>query len=298
VRRVEHLVVHVVAYLAVCTLLVLIWAMTSGSFEELGKIAEHPQKIDNFGFWPVWIIIGWGAGVVIHAGFVLATVPRTVLNARERRREERERQRRREATARMVSGSVRSLRDLGSQIVHRPSTGRRFVVVMFTDIAGSTPLAEEMGDEEWGRVLSKYRAIVRETFEGFGGAEVGTQGDGFLVQFDDPVAAVRTAIELQRALERPVDGSVRLPTRVGVHVGDALDEGDDLVGRVVNLAARVTAAAEPGEILVTEPVADQLGTEFTLEDRGLRPLKGVAQPRHLLAVRWKGRVARHLRSAQ
>jgi class 3 adenylate cyclase len=57
------------------------------------------------------------------------------------------------------------------------------------------------------------------------------------------------------------------------------------VGRVVNLAARVTAEAEAGEILVTEPVADELGDHLIVEDRGLRPLKGIDRPRHLLAVR-------------
>jgi len=63
------------------------------------------------------------------------------------------------------------------------------------------------------------------------------------------------------------------------------DDGD-LIGRVVNLAARVTGEAEPGEILVTEPVADYVGGELRLRDRGLRELRGVAQPRHVLAVVW------------
>jgi len=60
----------------------------------------------------------------------------------------------------------------------------------------------------------------------------------------------------------------------------------DLIGRVVNLAARVTGEAEPGEILVTELVADYVGGRLQLEDRGLRDLRGVPQPRHLLAVDW------------
>jgi class 3 adenylate cyclase len=55
---------------------------------------------------------------------------------------------------------------------------------------------------------------------------------------------------------------------------------------VINLASRVTDEATPGEILVTEPVADQLVGKLELEDRGLRELKGLSQPRHLLAVKW------------
>jgi class 3 adenylate cyclase len=75
--------------------------------------------------------------------------------------------------------------------------------------------------------------------------------------------------------------------RVGIHAGEAVAEDNDLVGRVINLAARVTDAAEPGEILITEPVADHLSPGVPLVDRGLRPLKGFAQPRHLLAVAWQ-----------
>jgi class 3 adenylate cyclase len=71
-----------------------------------------------------------------------------------------------------------------------------------------------------------------------------------------------------------------------VHAGEAVDDEGDLVGRVINLASRVTDEAKPGEILVTEPVADQLVGKLELEDKGLRPLKGVSQPRHLLAVKW------------
>src|SRR5207244_8120990 len=75
--------------------------------------------------------------------------------------------------------------------------------------------------------------------------------------------------------------------RVGIHAGEAVADDNDLVGRVINLAARVTDAAAPGEILVTEPVADHLSPGVGLMDRGLRPLKGFAQPRHLLAVAWQ-----------
>ena len=65
-----------------------------------------------------------------------------------------------------------------------------------------------------------------------------------------------------------------------------MEDDGDLVGRVVNVAARVTAETNPGEILVTEPVADYLGGQLRFEDRGLRELRGLTQPRHLLAVRW------------
>ena len=77
-----------------------------------------------------------------------------------------------------------------------------------------------------------------------------------------------------------------LENKIGIHAGEAVEDDGDLIGRVVNLASRVTDEANAGEILVTEPVADYLGSHLRLEDRGLCPLRGVAQPRHLLSVVW------------
>lgn len=160
---------------------------------------------------------------------------------------------------------------------------------MFTDIARSTPLAEALGDEAWAGVLADHRRTVRELLDVHDGREVSTQGDGFLVTFDQPQAAVTTAVALQRTLaeRRPADDVVP-HVRIGVHAGEAVGDGDgDLVGHTVNLAARVVEEARPDEILVTEPVADHLDTSVRLVDRGLHHLKGVSRPRHLLAVVWQ-----------
>ena len=118
--------------------------------------------------------------------------------------------------------------------------------------------------------------------------EVGTQGDGFLVRFDTPDAAVSCAVDVQRQMAGGRAGGAFVPElRVGIHAGEVVTDDNDLIGRVINLAARVTEAAEPGEILLTEPVADHLTPGIALADRGLKPLKGFAQPRHLLAVAWE-----------
>ena len=164
---------------------------------------------------------------------------------------------------------------------------RRWVTVMFTDIANSTTLTEALGDDEWSRFLARHRATVREAFRDRGGSEVGTQGDGLLVRFTSPADAVLCAIDIQRKIEELRDGGGLVPrVRIGIHAGEAVEDEGDVVGRVVNLAARVTSEAAPGEILVTEPVADELAGRIELEDRGLRPLRGVQRPRHLLAVLW------------
>ena len=160
-------------------------------------------------------------------------------------------------------------------------------MVVFTDIARSTPLTEAMGDDAWAAVLSEYRQQVRDIVEAHDGSEVGTQGDGFLLRFESPDAGVDAAIDLQRRLaERRDGGSFTPDVRVGIHAGEAIDDDADLVGQVVNLAARVVDAAQPGEILVTEPVTDHLRPGHVIVDRGLHDLKGISRARHLLAVRW------------
>jgi len=166
--------------------------------------------------------------------------------------------------------------------------GRQWVAVMFTDLVGSTGLAEQLGDTTWHEILASHRKAVRQCVHEHQGAEVGTQGDGFLVRFETPDAAVACAMSLQRQMDEGRRAGSFVPElRVGVHAGEAVADDNDLVGRVINLAARVTDAAGPGEILITEPVADHLSPGIALVDRGLRPLKGFAQPRHLLAVAWQ-----------
>ncbi len=169
------------------------------------------------------------------------------------------------------------------------SGGRRqWVTVLFTDIASSTSLNAAIGDDEWSRFLAGHRAMLRTAFRHRGGTEVGSQGDGLLARFASPADAVLCAIDIQRSIEETKEaGGIAPLVRIGIHAGEAVgDDEGDIIGRVVNLAARVTTEASPGEILVTEPVADELADRIQLEDRGLRPLRGVPQVRHLLAVRW------------
>ncbi len=164
---------------------------------------------------------------------------------------------------------------------------RKWVTVMFTDIADSTSHNERLGDDEWRRVLIEMRTLVRTAIKDRNGSEVGTAGDGLLARFGSPADAVLCGVDIQAELDSARTTSEFVPeVRIGIHAGEAVEEEGDLVGRVINLASRVTDEATPGEILVTEPVADQLVGKLELEDRGLRELKGLSQPRHLLAVKW------------
>jgi class 3 adenylate cyclase len=163
----------------------------------------------------------------------------------------------------------------------------RYVVAMFVDVVGSTGLNEALGDAGWVRVRERLRETLGECFSREGGWVVNTAGDGILARFDHPNSAVCAAVEIQRRLDQERHETGFAPSvRIGVHSGDAVEDGDDLIGSVVNLASRVTGAAEPDQIIVTEHVADHLDPSFDTEDRGIHSLKGVARPRHLLAVRW------------
>lgn len=159
---------------------------------------------------------------------------------------------------------------------------------MFTDISGSTRLVAELGDEAYSELIASHRRTVRELLGHHRGREIGTQGDGFLLRFPSPQDATDYAVRLQRVLaEQRRHGTTTPWVRIGVHAGEVIARDGDVLGRMVNIASRVADTAAPGEILITEPVADHAGPGLRYDDRGLRELRGVEAPRHLLAVRWE-----------
>jgi adenylate cyclase len=287
---VQAFVVHLFASIAVCGFLAATWALTSGSFSELSELARDPTLSRKLGFWPVWVFLAAAASLVVHLGFVVAKLFGNRARRRRRKAAERAAERATRAGTQVGAALAEMLRSLAARRRDRkpPTQGpvKRWVAVMFSDIVDSTRLTEEVGDEEWTGVVARYREFVRAAFAARGGEEVGTQGDGFLVQFPNPSDAVLCAIDMQRDIEGVAAAGLGLQLRIGVHAGEAVHDDGDLLGRVVNLAARVTGEADPGEILVTEPVADYVGGRLELRDRGLRELRGVPQPRHLLAVVW------------
>jgi class 3 adenylate cyclase/tetratricopeptide (TPR) repeat protein len=151
------------------------------------------------------------------------------------------------------------------------SSVRSIATVLFTDIVGSTERAMALGDRRWRELLGRHHGVVRERIARYGGQEIGTAGDGFLALFDAPTAALLCAASIRDAL-RALD----LEIRAGVHMGE-VERGDkDASGVSVHIGSRVAAIAEPGEILVSSTVRDaQAGSDFTFEDRGRHPLKGV-----------------------
>jgi class 3 adenylate cyclase len=247
--------IHVAVFAAVNLLLVVLWLLVGGSPEVLARPLEGAR---DHGLWPFWVAAIWSPLLVLQVGLTLAL----------RRRKRRRRQDRRRP---------------------EPQTGPRWITAMFTDIAGSTRLADELGDDAYSEMIADHRRTVRSLVRQHRGEEVGTQGDGFLLRFPSPQEAVGCAIDLQRTLaDQRRSGESVPPVRVGAHAGEVIAAGDgDVIGRMVNIASRVADAAGPDEILVTEPVADHAGPGILTEDRGLRELRGVEGPRHLLEVRWR-----------
>ena len=115
------------------------------------------------------------------------------------------------------------------------------VTLLFTDIVGSTALLHEIGDA-YSEALDTHREALRAAFADHGGAEVGTQGDGFFVAFSRASDAFAAARQGQHALTDPVR------VRMGLHTGEPQLAGDDYVGLDVHRAARIAAAANAGQV--------------------------------------------------
>jgi class 3 adenylate cyclase len=161
-----------------------------------------------------------------------------------------------------------------------PEPTRVLSTVLFTDIVGSTERAAALGDRRWREVLNVHDELARRLVEEFGGRLVKTTGDGILATFDGPGRAIRCAAALRDEL-----AGVGVRIRAGLHTGEVELRDEDVGGIAVHIAARVMAAAAPGETLTSRTVQDLVvGSDIVLVDRGAHPLKGVAGPWQLYAV--------------
>ena len=162
-----------------------------------------------------------------------------------------------------------------------PQTDRVLMTVLFTDIVGSTKRAVELGDQRWRDVLVAHAAAVRGEITRFGGREVKTTGDGFLVTFSGPSRGIRCACAIRHRLRQ-----FGIEIRAGLHTGECELIGDDVGGLAVHIGARVAALATPNEVLVSSTVKDlTVGSGLQFEDRGDHTLRGVPGKWHLFAVK-------------
>ncbi len=163
---------------------------------------------------------------------------------------------------------------------HSDVRSRVTATLLFADLVSSTELVARLGDGAWRALLSEYFEAVRRELERTGGREVKTTGDGMLVSFDSSARALHCATAMLRIAKR--DG---LRLRIGVHVGEVEVVGEDVRGVTVHEAARIMAAAAPGEILASDLTRALCGTAgFTFHDRGTHALKGLEGEWRLWAV--------------
>ncbi len=162
--------------------------------------------------------------------------------------------------------------------------------MLFCDMVGYARMTDQVGDQASHRILQEYHRIVRDVLSRHGGREISVQGDGFMVAFGGVARSLRCAVNVQRALRAhvPAGGDGPIAVHIGIHTGDALATGDDLLGRTVIVASRLADVAGPGEILVSS-VSEQLvqgSGEFSFGARREEPLKGIATAQPCAPLRW------------
>jgi class 3 adenylate cyclase/alpha-beta hydrolase superfamily lysophospholipase len=158
---------------------------------------------------------------------------------------------------------------------------RVLVTVLFTDLAGSTAKAEELGDRRWDELLDRHYAVIRAQLKRFRGREVATTGAGLLAVFDGPARAVRCGWAIARGVR-----SLGVEVRAGLHTGEVEMVDGEVRGVAVHIGSRVAALAAPSEVLVSQTVSDLVaGSGLEFDDRGLHRLAGVSGEWRLLAAR-------------
>jgi class 3 adenylate cyclase len=175
----------------------------------------------------------------------------------------------------------------GEEAPPAPELPEGMAVLLFADIAESTALTEQLGDAAFrakARELdTSLRAVIREC----AGTPVEGKvlGDGVLAVFTSARQAIDCALRCEATGE-----PLGLRLHVGIHAGDVIREGNNVYGGAVNIAARIAAASEPGEVLVSDTVRSlgRTSADVTFDDRGEHTLKGVGEPQRLFAVRGGG----------
>ena len=164
------------------------------------------------------------------------------------------------------------------------------IVIMFTDLVGSTQMTHDHGDLGAQEVVRAHNAIVRNALAQYHGEEVKHTGDGIMASFANAPNAVRATIEIQREIDvhNAANPNLAVRVRIGLNAGDAVREEDDFFGQTVQLAARICDKADEREIYITPSVhalcADHA---FDLTEAGQYELKGIDEPVQAYVVSWQ-----------
>lgn len=170
-----------------------------------------------------------------------------------------------------------------SRRVVEERTHRQLAAILAADVAGYSRLMERAEADTFARLRAHRRELFEPEIARYGGRIFKLMGDGLLAEFASVVDAVECAVTLQRAMatrNAAESDERRIAMRIGVNLGDVIVEGDDRHGDGVNIAARLEALAEPGRILLSGSVYDQVKNKLSLsfEELGNRTLKNLSEP--------------------
>ena len=163
-----------------------------------------------------------------------------------------------------------------------PSLRRRLAAILAADIAGYSRLmhADEAATV---RDLKAHQSVILPLIGHHGGRIIDTAGDGIMAEFPSVVGATECAVEIQTVMAERNEGvpeSRRMRFRIGINLGDVIHDETRIYGDGINIAARLEALAQPGGVLVSNTVYDQVRGKlpFTFEDVGERQVKNIEQP--------------------
>jgi class 3 adenylate cyclase len=157
------------------------------------------------------------------------------------------------------------------------------VTILFTDIEGSTALNESLGDQRWSELVKEHDRYMRELVAAHDGTTVQRMGDGFMLAFPSARKGLGCAIAVQQGLA----DDERIRVRIGAHTGEPIREAGEFYGRDVAYAARVGAAANGGEILVSDLVARLCaGGSYVFDGPRALEFKGFEGEQSVFAVDW------------
>jgi adenylate cyclase len=171
-------------------------------------------------------------------------------------------------------------RDLGG------FSGEGMLTLMFTDVQDSTAHAAAMGDRRYSELMEEHLDLVSRLAASADGQVIKSVGDGALLVFSSARAGVSCAVQIQQATEA---SGVPYAVRIGVHAGDVIRTDTDVMGLAVNKAARVTSAADGGQIAVSSVVRELVGGDpsFQFGDSFFAELKGLDGIHELVPVEWQ-----------
>lgn len=159
--------------------------------------------------------------------------------------------------------------------------------ILFTDVVGSTNLARELGDRVWAMRINRHFDVIRELVEDHGGVLVKSLGDGTMSSFPLAGEALAAAVAIQRHMTHDSD-EIRLAVRAGVDAGEAIETKGDLFGSVINRAARITEAASPNQILVSQEAREAVTEkEFCFGESIPLRIKGITGTTTISPLHWE-----------